>query len=148
MTFYGNFVEILNKRITKAHQITQECSKNVKRHKDLYEVKVVETKYKPGDVVGIMNETRSVGGAPKLQDDFNGPGAITDKIGELDFMVWKDKTVKDRLAHHDKLIEFIGDNHPKWINTILEKIRKSIEKQKRSNVLQEVHVASANLHTE
>ena len=79
MTFNGNFVEKLNKRITKAHQITREVtSKNVKRHKDLYDVKVVETKSKPGDVVGFMNEERSVGCAPKLQDDFNGPSVITD----------------------------------------------------------------------
>ena len=104
----------MKERITKAHQITRETtSKNVKRHKDLYDVKVVENNYKPGDVVWFMNEERSVGVAPKLQDDFNGPGVITEKIGELDFMVQIDKTGKNRLAQHDKLKEFIGDNYPR-----------------------------------
>ena len=64
-------VEKLKERIMKAHQITREVtSKNVKRHKDLYDVKVVETDYKPGDVVWFINEERSVGIKPKLQDDF------------------------------------------------------------------------------
>ena len=93
MASYGHFLERLNQRIKKAHHITQEVtSKNVKRHKDLYDVKVVETKYKPGDLVGFMNEKRSVGGATKLQDDFNGPGVITDKNGELNLMFRRDKT--------------------------------------------------------
>ena len=139
----------MKERVTKSYQITQEVtSKNVKRHKDLYDVKVVENNYKPGDVVWFMNEERSVGVAKKLQDDFNGPGVRTVKIGEIDFMVQIDKTGKDRLVHHDKLKEFIGNNYPKWINKTKEKVRKSIEKQKKRNVLQDAHVASGDLHNE
>ena len=45
-----SYVEKLKEGITKAHQIATD--KNVKRQKDLYKVKIEETNYKLGDVVG------------------------------------------------------------------------------------------------
>ena len=111
ITTYGDYVDILRARMQHAHEVARKyMSAAAKRSKELYDSKVVFHRYKVGDIVWLLMETKKVGISPKLEVGFEGPFVVMKKLSELDYIIQLDKDGVERSVHHNKLKPYEGDN--------------------------------------
>ena len=116
ITSYGEYVDILRSRMQHAHEVARKyLASSAKRSKNLYDVKIAVNKYKKGDLVWYLLETRKVGEAPKLKPAYHGPFLVRRKVSEVNFLVQLDRDGKEQVIHHDKLKPYEGNHPPRWV---------------------------------
>ena len=77
-------------------------------------------RYRVGDVVWCIDESRKVGITSKLERIYEGPFLVTKRFSELYFLIQLDKKGTEKGVNHDKLNPYEGDHPPAW----LKKARK------------------------
>ncbi len=123
VTSYGDYVNVLRSRMQRAHQVAREhLAIAAKRNKTMYDAKIAVNKYKAGDIVWCLAESRKVGVAPKLVRSYEGPYLVKQKVAEVNFILQTDKKVGQKLVHHNKLKPYEGTHPPKWILSAQKKI--------------------------
>lgn len=123
VTSYGDYVNVLRSRLQRAHQVAREhLAIAAKRNKTMYDAKIAVNKYKAGDIVWCLAESRKVGVAPKLVRSYEGPYLVKQKVAEVNFILQTDKKVGQKLVHHNKLKPYEGTHPPKWILSAQKKI--------------------------
>jgi hypothetical protein len=117
-TNYGSFVQHQKDKMNKVHLIVRKhLESHVRTHKDRYDVKAAEHRYKTGDYVWYLAEIRKEGVNPKLQNPYIGPVLIIHKLNELDFRIKLNNKGSQRVVHYNKLKPYSGDNIPKWMKS-------------------------------
>ena len=116
ITSYGEYVDILRSRMQHAHEVARKyLTLSAQRCKNYYDVRMAVNKYKKGDLVWYLLETRKVGEAPKLKPAYYGPFLVRHKMSEVDFLIQLDRDGKEQVVHRDKLKPYEGDHPPKWV---------------------------------
>ena len=119
VTTYGQYVEILKKKMQKAHEICREnLMKNAKRQKESYDTSKAFNKYEKGDIAWLLQLNKKEGVCPKLQKPYIGPFLITEKLNNQNYKLLLSKSGKVIIVHHDKLKPYTGDTPSKWIGDI------------------------------
>lgn len=123
---YGDYVDGLRDSMAKAHEITRiHLKAAVNRNKDIYDVKTAVNRYKVGDIVWLLSESRTVGVSFKLKPTFEGPYLVKEKKSELNFVLQMDKKGNTKLVHHNKLKPYLGNSPPRWITRTARKLTVS-----------------------
>ena len=123
ITSYGEYVDSLRSRIQHAHEVAREhLNVAAKRSKAIYDTKISVNRYKVGDLVWCLDESRKVGITPKLERIYEGPFLVTKRFSELYFLIQLDKKGTEKGVNHDKLKPYEGDHPPAW----LKKARKKV----------------------
>ncbi|XP_060576627.1 uncharacterized protein LOC132733951 [Ruditapes philippinarum] len=71
-------------------------------------------KYKEGDLVWILHESRRAGSAPKLERNYKGPFIVTSCLSDVTFLIQMDQNGYKRVVNHDKLKPYEGEKPPNW----------------------------------
>ncbi|MEW8547871.1 MAG: DDE-type integrase/transposase/recombinase [Candidatus Thiodiazotropha sp.] len=126
ITSYGEYVDILKCRMQHAHELARKyMGAASKRSKELYDSKIAFNRYKEGDIVWCLMETRTVGVSPKLECVFEGPFLIRRKLSELDFVLQLDEKGAERPVHHNKIKPYEGTDPPRWVVRAKKKLLSS-----------------------
>ena len=121
ITSYGEYVDSLRSRIQHAHEVAREhLNVAAKRSMAIYDTKISVNRYKVGDLVWCLDESRKVGITPKRI--YEGPFLVTKRFSELYFLIQLDKKGTEKGVNHDKLKPYEGDYPPAW----LKKARKKV----------------------
>jgi transposase InsO family protein len=126
---YLDHVEELKERMLRAHDIARKYLKtSAKRSKNIYDSKTLLFRYKQGDLVWCLHESRKVGVNPKLERRFEGPYLVKEARSDLSIVVQLDESGTLKLLHHDKLKPYRGDKVPKWVDRVKRKWAKHANK--------------------
>ena len=52
---------------------------------------------------------------PKLEPTYEGPFLVKANYADSDFLLQMDKSGREKLYHHDKLLHYRGDYLPRWL---------------------------------
>ena len=74
----------------------------------------------------LLNEKKELLVCPKLQPIFEGPMVVTKKINDWDLEIQLNKTGKKKVVHHDKLKLYKGNQIPKWVKVLADKVISKI----------------------
>jgi hypothetical protein len=119
----------IKEKMYEAHEVARKYLKAcAQRSKERYDTKAVLIEYKVGDPVWLLREGRQVGVSPKLQRKFDGPYRIKAKTSAVTYIVQLNPQGDVRMAHHDKLKPYQGDQVPKWI-TRVKSVPRSLKKK-------------------
>jgi len=117
----------LQTQVLKAHGVARKVSISLRqlnssssRNKETYEVKLSFNKFKKGDIVWCIHDTRQVGVNPKFEKTHEGPFVIVEKRSNVNFIIQLNPEGQVRLVHHDKLKRYRGREKPKWIQSVLK----------------------------
>ena len=94
-----------------ARQHLHQAAKHQKRD---YERNIHAVDFKSGDVVMLHSLGRKVGVSPKLQDRWDGPYVITQKLSDVTVRIKKSKMSKPLIVHTDRLKRFKGKYDCSW----------------------------------
>lgn len=120
----AEYIVSLRQTMQRAHEVARtHLGKEAERSKEVYDRRLAFTKYKVGDIVWCLHETRRVGVNPKLQKAFDGPFVITESRSALNHVVQLDKRGAKRLLHHNKLKLYRGKTAPKWASQLASRLR-------------------------
>ena len=120
------YVEELRDRMVVAHEIARRhLQAAAKRSKEVYDTKVVQTSYKPGDLVWCRHELRKPGVSPKLEKRYSGPFVVTARRSPINFVIQLNKDGTEKLVHHDKLKKYEGDKPEMWASKLSKKLKKA-----------------------
>ncbi|KAL3836268.1 hypothetical protein ACJMK2_026870 [Sinanodonta woodiana] len=98
-----------------AHQIARKHLQSAaRRQKDLYDARVSQSTYQPGDLVWLIADSRKINVSPKLQNMYDGPYVVKRTISCLNYLIQLDPYGKEKLVHHNKLMKYAGENPPRW----------------------------------
>ena len=123
ITSYGEYVDSLRSRIQHAHEVAREhLYVAAKRSKAIYDTKISVNRYKVGDLVWCLDESRKVGVTPKLERIYEGPFLVTKRFSELYFLIQLDKKGTEKGVNHDKLKPYEGDHPPAWLKKACKKV--------------------------
>ncbi|VDI33836.1 Hypothetical predicted protein [Mytilus galloprovincialis] len=111
----NEYVEILQKRFQSAHEEARKSLKKSnsyqKRH---YDLRAKKRSLHDGQAVWVYEPTRKVGVCHKLTSKWKGPYIVTKKIDDVNYIVKKYPKKPGKVFHIDRLIEYKGNNIPKW----------------------------------
>ena len=125
ITSYGEYVDTLRSRIQHAHEVARKhLDSAAKRSKEIYDTLVSVNRYKVGDLVWCLDESRKVGIMPKLEHDYDGPFLVIKKYSEWDFLLQVDRAGKEIGVSHNKLKSYEGDHPPSWAKRARRKVLK------------------------
>ena len=112
---YGQTVEKMQENLWEAQRLARQyLNSNGIRQEENYNTRIALNSYKPGDLVWYLNETRTPGKCPKLQNMWLGPFVIERKFSDLTYQISPKE--KSRVVHHDKLKKFCGEDIPNILN--------------------------------
>ncbi|CAC5404131.1 unnamed protein product [Mytilus coruscus] len=108
-TYKTDYAYKLSGRINKIHEFARDrikmSSDNMKRTYDRSsQLKI----YKENDLVWLYNPVRKKGISPKLQCTWTGPFNIIKKINDVIYKIQKNKKVKPKIVHYDRLKPYIS----------------------------------------
>jgi hypothetical protein len=114
-TSYGEYVDLIRDRMHHAHQIARKHLQSAaRRQKDLYDARVSQSTYQPGDLIWLIADSRKIDMSPKLQNMYDGPYVVKRTISCLNYMIQLDPYGKEKLVHHNKLKKYAGETPPRW----------------------------------
>ncbi len=120
------YVDHLKDRMEHAHMIARKYLKrNTERHQELYDGKLSVNTFSEGDLVWHLNENRTEGISPKLQDQYTGPYLVVGNYNDIDYCIQLDGKGTQRIVHHNKLKHYEGDKRLSWAKQALKKSSKS-----------------------
>ena len=118
MESLGQYSQQLKDDLQEAHRITREHLKQAfQRQKDNYDVKLLVNKYKLGDAVWFLDESRKLHRCPKLQNIWQGPYLVIKKKSDLNYEIQINCKGKRKVVHHNKLKPYPGSK-PQWMITV------------------------------
>ena len=80
------------------------------RMKQTYDIRAAEGGFQPGDRVWLHNPQRRRGYSPKLQNSWEGPYTVMDRINDVIYRVQKPPRGKPRVVHFNRLAPYAGDH--------------------------------------
>ncbi|MEW8563646.1 MAG: hypothetical protein AB2541_16170 [Candidatus Thiodiazotropha sp.] len=87
ITAYGDYVDQLRQKMQHAHEVARRrLASGARRSKEVYDTTISVNRYKVGDLVWFLLETRQVGQYQKLMHLYEGPYLIIKKYSELNFL--------------------------------------------------------------
>ena len=86
IAFYSDYVDMLKEGMQHAHEIARKHMSSAAVHsKEFYDAKISLNRYKTGDLVWCLQESRKVGIMTKLQHTYEGPFLIKTRFQKLIF---------------------------------------------------------------
>ena len=120
---YSDYADMLKERMQYAHEIARKhMSSAAVRSKEFYDAKISLNRYKTGDLVWCLQESRKVGIMTKLQHTYEGPFLIKNKVSEINFLLQLDTSGMEKLVHHNKLKPYESNHPPKWLAKLRMKV--------------------------
>ena len=86
------------------------------RMKRNYDVGTKMQTFDAGDPVWLHNPRRVKGLCPKLQNNWEGPYIIVNKLNDVIYRIQKGPKMKPKVVHQDRLKPYLGENVPVWFN--------------------------------
>ena len=119
---YGEYVTNLQKEISTANDILrQKAHKTFQRKQDNDDLKPHFKPFNKGDLVYLLNESRTVGKNPKLQCPFEGPYIIIEKKNDLNYVIQISSRGQKKLVHYEELKKCTA-KPPSWIKGLQTKL--------------------------
>ncbi len=120
---YCEYVEELRETMMAVHALAREhLQKNTERQKRDYDTRACTTIYKIGDLVYYVDETKTIGKSPKLQQKWIGPCVVVRKLSDLVYELKPGPKAKCKRRHHDKLKPYLSDQIPGWVQQTQQKL--------------------------
>ncbi|VDI75512.1 Hypothetical predicted protein [Mytilus galloprovincialis] len=86
------------------------------RMKRNYDVGTKMQTFDAGDPVWLHNPRRVKGLCPKLQNNWEGPYIVVNKLNDVIYRIQKGPKTKPKVVHQDRLKPYLGENVPIWLN--------------------------------
>ncbi|CAG2250324.1 unnamed protein product [Mytilus edulis] len=86
------------------------------RMKRNYDVGTKMQTFDAGDPVWLHNPRRVKGLCPKLQNNWEGPYIVVNKLNDVIYRIQKGPKMKPKVVHQDRLKPYLGENVPVWFN--------------------------------
>ncbi|CAG2197901.1 unnamed protein product [Mytilus edulis] len=86
------------------------------RMKRNYDVGTKMQTFDVGDPVWLHNPRRVKGLCPKLQNNWEGPYIVVNKLNDVIYRIQKGPKMKPKVVHQDRLKPYLGENVPVWFN--------------------------------
>lgn len=97
----------LKKKINFIHNLaSRQMEVKSQKTKTLYDRKVRQISFDPGQKVWLFNPHRKIGRAPKLQNNWEGPYEIVRKLNDVVYCIRKSMRHKNKIVHLDRLATF------------------------------------------
>ena len=120
-TYASDCVRGTEKRIQDTFRtIRDRLGKTAKRNKRYYDRKHHLNCYRRGDLVLIKTSVRTVGKSPKIQDRYEGPFVVVDKLSDVSYRVQAGPNKRAKIIHHDILKPYAPrypeENDTSWLD--------------------------------
>ncbi|VDI21707.1 Hypothetical predicted protein [Mytilus galloprovincialis] len=86
------------------------------RMKRNYDVGTKMQTFDAGDPVWLHNPRRVKGLCPKLQNNWEGPYIVVNKLNDVIYRIQKGPKTKPKVVHQDRLKPYLGEDVPVWFN--------------------------------
>ncbi|CAC5413343.1 unnamed protein product [Mytilus coruscus] len=107
----------LSQKLEVIHQFARNKLKlSSDRMKRNYDVGTRMQKFDAGDPVWLHNPRRVKGLCPKLQNNWEGPFIVVNKLNDVIYRIQKGPKTKPKVVHQDRLKPYLGENVPVWFN--------------------------------
>ena len=127
---YGQYVELLKKRMQHAHELARAHLKvNAEHHKRDYDAKLNFVVYRLGELVWPLSDRTQLAIAPKLRCPYEGPYLVLKRVNDLDYVIQLDAKGTRRLVHSNRLKPYQGQITLKWANKALKHFQKPAPRQ-------------------
>lgn len=104
-----DFVDGMRDRLNKVHQFARaNLNISTERMMAQYNTKANPVNFEIGDLVWFHNPKRKVGLSPKLQNNWDGPYKVTNKLNDLIVRIRKTPG-RAKVVHIDRLAHYLGD---------------------------------------
>ncbi len=121
---YGEYVSGVRDKMNQAHEVAREhLGRAARRHKDTHDAKKCFHRYGRGDVVWFATNRGQLHMTPKLRKRYEGPYVITQRINDLLYRVQLTAKGGAQILHHDKLKPYKGRATPRWIRTLIRRLK-------------------------
>ena len=122
-TYASDYVRKLEGQIQRTFVMVREClGKAAQRNKRYYDRKHHLNCYKRGDLVLMKTMVKQPGRSPKLQDRYEGPFVVIDKLSDLSYRIQEGPNKRARIIHHDRLRAYAprnpAENDTAWIDQL------------------------------
>lgn len=115
----------LRDRLEDAYAIARENLKlGAERQKRYYDLKADTHKFRPGDLVWLLNQSRRKGRCPKLQRKWHGPMLVETRVNDVTYKL-RISSTETKVVHFDKLKPYLAVDVPRWIVPLREKFTVS-----------------------
>ena len=122
---YVCYVDNLRERMQRGHDLAREWLEKIAiRQKRRYDGKMMLNKYRPGDYVWYLLQTRKLGESPKLKFPYGGPYVVIHKLNDLDYVIQMDSKGNKKVVHHDKLKPYQGTLTLKWAHIAVRNAKR------------------------
>lgn len=119
---YGQYVDTIRDRMQCAYDVARQHLKDAAaRQKRTYDAKGCFHKYKVGDLVWYLHETRKKGECSKLYNPFEGPFVVVQRLNDLDLVIQFTAKGDQRVVHHNKLKPYEGHKILRWAKKAVSK---------------------------
>jgi hypothetical protein len=104
----SNYYDDLREKMNLSHVLAKgRMEMKSQRIKTLYDRKVRQLNFEPGQKVWLFNPRRKLGRAPKLQSNWEGPYVIVKRLNDVVYCIRKSDRYKSKIVHLDRLATFL-----------------------------------------
>jgi hypothetical protein len=119
------YIADLRERMEEAFAIARENLKaGAERQKRYYDLTADAEKFRPGDLVWLINQSRRKGKCPKLQKKWLGPMIVETKVNDLTYKL-RVSAHESKIVHFDKLKPYLADSMPRWMVPVMDRLKAS-----------------------
>lgn len=118
----SEYVRCLKETLKTVHEMASDNLKlSATYRKKHYDIKSKSRTFERGQAVWLYQPTRKPGVCSKLIPKWKGPFLVTKRIDDLTYLVQKSQSQKSKAYHIDHLMEYRGNNKPKWFKSALQR---------------------------
>jgi len=111
-----DFVYDLQVKIRDAHHLAREHLRTAaERRKEVYDIKVKDTKFKEGQWVWYLLPRKFVGRYPKWTRNYQGPYLVIKVLPPCDYQIQRSKQSVPIVVHGDKMKLCYGETPSSWL---------------------------------
>ena len=111
----NSYVASLRERLQEAYeQARNSLGMGAEKQKRYYDLGTTDEKYKVGELVWLLNQSRRKGKCPKLQRKWVGPMIVEAEVNSVTYKVRISPT-KSKVVHFDKLKPYQAREVPSWV---------------------------------
>ena len=122
---HDDYVADLHARMKSIFEMVRATlKKSAERQKRDYDTRIAINNYSCGDLVYMLDTTKTIGLSPKLKSDvWKGPCIITRKISDLLFEIKLGQKKRLKVLHHDRLKPYASQEVPDWAKQLQLKVQ-------------------------
>jgi len=120
----NSYVASLRIRLQEAYEQARESlGTGAEKQKRYYDLGTTDEKYKVGDLVWLINQSRRKGKCPKLQRKWIGPMVVEVQVNSVTYKL-KTSPTQSRVVHFDKLKPYQAKEVPSWVSRTQDRLKE------------------------